>query len=79
MYSLFEAIDMLNMVTTFYINRENYLKGNTIFGSNFTPDLSIGCGAVEHVNTIKYGSMRMNIRFSKISDQPITALVLREY
>ena len=79
MYSLFEAIDMLDMDSTFYINRENYSKGNTIFGFNFAPDLSSGCGTVGHVNAIKYGSMRMNIRFSRILDQPITALVFCEF
>ena len=78
MYSLFEAIDMLDMDSTFYINRENYSKGNTIFRFNFAPDSSSGCGTVGHVNAIKYGSMRINIRFSRILDQPITALMFCE-
>ena len=57
MYSLFEAIDMLDMDSTFYINRENYSKRNTIFGFNFAPDLSSGCGTVGHVkaNTAQCG------------------------
>ena len=79
MYSLFEAIDMLDMDSTFYINRDNYAKGNTIFGFNFTPDLSSGCGAVGHVNPLKYGSMRLHIRFSKILADPITALIFCEF
>ena len=55
MYSLFEAIDMLDIDSTFYINRENYSKGHTIFGFNFAPDLSRGCGIFGYVNAIKYG------------------------
>ena len=44
-YSLFDALNMLGTDSTIDINRDNYAKGNTIFGFNFAPDLSNGCGA----------------------------------
>lgn len=79
LYSLYEALDMLDSDPTFYINRDNYDNGNTIFGINFAPDLSSGCGAAGHLNQLKFGSLRLTVRFSKALDEPITVLIFCEF
>ena len=79
MYSLYEALDMLDMDPNFYINRDNYAKGNTIFGFNFTPDLSSGCGTTGHLSSVRFGSLRLALRFNKTLVEPITALVYCEF
>src|ERR1700728_2962700 len=48
----YEALNMLNNDSTCNINRSNYHNGNTIFGWNFAPDLSEGCGNAGHLNQI---------------------------
>jgi hypothetical protein len=78
-HSLFEALNMLNTDSTININRDNYSSGNTIFGFNFSPDLSNGCCGSEHLNPIKYGSLRIQIRFKEALAEPITALIYCEF
>ena len=79
MHSLYEALDMMDTDSNFAINRDNYDDGNTIYGFNFTPDLSSGCGTVGHVNPIRYGSLRMSVRFSEATPAPVTVLIYCEF
>ena len=79
LHSIYEALDMLDGESNFNINRMNYGVGNTIFGFNFTPDLSSGAGAVGHVNRIKYGTLRIALRFSETLTTTLTALVYCEF
>jgi hypothetical protein len=79
MSSLFEALDMKDGDSNFKINRKNYNNGNTIFGFNFAPDLSSGCGAVGHLNPIKFGSLSLNLKFSTATAAAITALIYCEF
>lgn len=50
------------------ISKDKFIS-NPIFGFNFNPDLSSGCGALGHVNLIKRGSLRLTLNFSS----PLTA------
>ena len=77
--SIFEALDMLDGESTIDINRHTYPDGNVIFGFNFTPDLSIGSGVTGYLNPIRFGSLRLNVRFSKALEQTITAMVYCEF
>ena len=79
MHSLYEALDMLDTDSNFAINRNNYNDGNTIYGFNFAPDLSSGCGAAGHVNPIRYGSLRLSIRFGEATPTPVTVLIYCEF
>ena len=79
MISLFDALDMMDGDSNFKINRENYASGNTIFGFNFAPDLSSGCGSIGHLNPIKFGSVRLSVKFSEPLKVPVTALVYCEF
>jgi hypothetical protein len=78
-HAFYEALDMLDTDSTCNINRDNYALGNTIFGWNFAPDLSNGCGAIGHLNQINYGALRIQIRFKEALTAPITAIVFCEF
>ena len=77
--SLYESLDMIDCDPTFKINRKNYANGNTLYGINFAPDLSNGCGSVGHVNPLKYGSLRMTLRFNEETTEAITILIFCEF
>jgi hypothetical protein len=51
--------------STINIKRNEYAKGKTIYGFNFAPDLSHGCGLVGHVNPQSRGTLRVYLRFKK--------------
>lgn len=46
------------------ISGEKYAKGFTIFGFNFSPDLSDGCGCTNYINQAQHGMIRIEIHFS---------------
>lgn len=77
--SLFEATNQDIENNCINISREEFPKGNNIFAVNFNPDLSSGCCAVGHVNPIKFGSLRLQVRFKKPLPKTITALVYLDY
>ena len=79
MMSLYEALDMMDGDSNFKINRKNYPEGNTIFGFNFAPDLTSGCGAVGHLNPIKFGTLRLSLKFRIAPALAMTVLVYCEF
>lgn len=79
LHSLYESLNMLNTDATINVNRDNYSNGNTIFGFNFAPDLSNGCGSTGHLNPIKCGALRLQVRFKEALTIPMTALVYCEF
>ena len=79
MISLYEALDMMDGESNMKINRKNYCNGNAIFGFNFAPDLTSGCGAIRHLNPIKFGTLRLNVKFSQETQNAISALVYCEF
>jgi hypothetical protein len=76
---LFQALNQNGSDSQVAINRAGYLTGNTVFAFNFAPDLSSGCGMDGHVNTIKHGALRLQLKFSKALETPIHVLVYCEY
>jgi hypothetical protein len=79
MHSLYDAMNMLDTSSTINVDRDNYAQGNTIFGFNFAPDLSNGCCGVGHLNPIKFGSLRLQIRFKEALPKAITVLIYCEF
>ena len=78
-FSLFESTNQSQTNSTINFSRTKYPEGNVIFGFNFAPDLSSGCGSSGHVSELKRGNLRLHIRFAKKLDQPINVLVLCEF
>ena len=77
--SLFESTNQDNIDSCITLSRENFVRGNNIFAVNFAPDLTSGCCASGHVNQIKFGSLRLQVRFKKPLDKAITVLVYLDY
>lgn len=76
---LFQAMNMNSTESTINIKRKDYIKGNTIFGFNFAPDLSNGCDLVGHVNPLKRGTLRLHLRFKKALTEVIDVILFCEY
>jgi hypothetical protein len=76
---LFQALNQNGTDSFFNCDRNQFKNGNTIFGINFAPDLSNGACAVGHVNPIKSGSMRLQLRFGKALPETVTVLVYCEF
>ena len=77
--SIYESLDMLDGESTVLIDRTYYSMGNVIFGFNFAPDLTIGSAATGYLNPIKFGSLRINVKFATATKKTITALVYCEF
>ena len=75
----FEAVNQLTTDSTISITKQNYIKGNTIFGFNYAQDFSNSCIQEGHANPIKRGSMGLQLRFSETLTQTINILVYLEY
>jgi hypothetical protein len=65
--------------STLCLSREAWKDGNTIFGFNFAPDLSDGCGATEHVNHLRYGTLGLHLKFSIPFASPVTVIIFCEF
>jgi hypothetical protein len=50
-----------------------------LFGFNFAPDLAEGCTRSGYVSPIKYGSLRIEVRFNQAITETVTAVVFCEY
>jgi len=55
----------------------DYANGYTLFAFNLTPDLSANCAG--HWNLVKYGSLRLEVRFEKALSVPINCLIYAEF
>ena len=76
---LFQAMNMNSTDTSINITREDFIAGKTIFAFNFAPDLSQGPGMAGHINPIKRGSLRLQLKFSEPLKETITVLLYCEY
>ncbi len=56
-----------------------YPKGRTIFGFNFSPDLSDGCGTDSHISLTNKGLMRTEVHLKKPLPETINVLIRDEY
>ncbi|XP_011630110.1 uncharacterized protein F54H12.2-like [Pogonomyrmex barbatus] len=59
------------------ISREDYAKGFTLFAFDLTPDLSANCAG--HWNLVRYGSLRLEVRFEKVITSTINCIVYAEF
>jgi hypothetical protein len=75
---LFEAMGQIEK-TTCTITRDEWLNGFTIFGFNFTPDLSDGVIKDKYVNPIKGGDLSLHIRFAKPLPETVTVILFLEF
>jgi hypothetical protein len=78
-FSLFESTNQNNNECCIDLKRSDYSKGNVIYGFNFSPDLSSGCGTSGHVSPIRKGSLRLHIRFAQKLAKTINVLVYCEF
>jgi hypothetical protein len=78
-YSLFESTNQNNNDSCIDLKKADFVKGNVIYGFNFSPDLSSGCGTSGHVSPIRKGSLRLHIRFAQKLAQTINVLVYCEF
>ncbi|XP_053200532.1 uncharacterized protein F54H12.2-like [Panonychus citri] len=76
---LFQAMNMNSTESTIDIKRNDYANGKTIYGFNFAPDLSHGCGLVGHVNPANRGTLRVYLRFKKALPEVIDVVLFCEY
>ena len=77
--SLFEATNQDNIDSCITLKREDFPKGKNIFAVNFNPDLASGCCATGYLNPIKFGSLRLQLRFKEPLEKTITVLVYFQY
>lgn len=75
----YQALNQNDYDNTTDIHRDNYLKGNTLFAFDFSPDLSNGIGMGGHANLIKHGSLQIKIKFANALPEAITVLAYCEF
>lgn len=78
-FGLFEAYNQTGYTSHINITAEEYKNGYTIFGFNFAPDLAEGCNNIGYVSPIKYGTLRVEIKFNKALEETINVIVFCEY
>ncbi len=79
MVLLFEAANQTGNKVDIGITREEYGDGFTLFGFNFAPDLAKGCTRAGYVSPIRYGSLRIEVRFNEAITETVTAVVFCQY
>ncbi|MDI9312984.1 MAG: hypothetical protein QM535_22425 [Limnohabitans sp.] len=75
---LFQALNQNGTDNFYSYKREDFIN-KPIFGFNFAPDMSNGCGAAGHVNAIKRGSMRLQLKFKNALTEPINVICYCEF
>ena len=73
--SLFTALHKKGLNEDFGISREDYENGYTLFGFDFTPDLSDGA----HYNRKQEGSLDLSIRFKEALAQGVILVCYAEF
>lgn len=61
------------------LTKEKFTQGNNIFCVNFTPTLTAGYFGSGYVSRLKYGTLRLHLRFKSALEQAITVLVYIDY
>ena len=78
-YSLFETLNQLSTESVLDFDREDYPNGNVIYGFNFSPDNSDDCSKSGYVNTIKRGSLGLQLKFAQALTETINVIVYCEF
>ncbi|GIY28079.1 hypothetical protein CEXT_683891 [Caerostris extrusa] len=74
-HSLFSGTEKIGHDQGLFISREDYIKGNTLFAFNLSPDLCNG----DHLNLIKQSNLRLEIKFSQSLSQTISVIIFAEF
>jgi len=75
--SLSQSVNQDGMDSILSINRTSYLKGNVHLAFNFAQDGSTGMAS--SVNPIRYGNLRVVLRFKEKTTETLTALFYCSY
>ena len=75
---LYQALNQSGTDSHIVMSREDFLS-HPIFGFNFAPDLSDGCGMIGHVNPIRKGILRLQLRFKEVLPQAINVIAYCEF
>nr|XP_042913619.1 uncharacterized protein F54H12.2-like [Parasteatoda tepidariorum] len=73
--TLFVGTERMGQDKGIFISREEYVKGNTLFGFDLSPDLCSG----EHLNLIKHSNLRLELKFSKSLEQTVCVIIFAEF
>jgi hypothetical protein len=75
---LYDTLSQLSTDSATKISKDEFLNGSTIFAANFAPDMSDGCSRSGHVNPIRKGTLRMELKLAS-TPETINAILLLEY
>ncbi|XP_074596510.1 uncharacterized protein F54H12.2-like [Brevipalpus obovatus] len=76
---LYQTLNQISPDPTFTLTPEKYKEGDILFGFNFAPDLSDGCGVIGHLNPIRRGSLRVDLKFKRPLPNSITVVLYCEF
>ncbi|KAI1287884.1 hypothetical protein HDE_09787 [Halotydeus destructor] len=77
--ALYRAMNQNTTDPSLYISYDEFLDGKTIFGFQYSPDLSNGCGCTGHLSPITNGNLRLHVKFSTSVPEAINVVCLAEY
>lgn len=76
---LYDTANQLYGKANLGLTPEEYKGGKTIFGFNFSPDLSDDCNSSGYASLIKRGNLRVELHFEKALPETINVLLYAEY
>ncbi|KAI1298589.1 hypothetical protein HDE_04130 [Halotydeus destructor] len=77
--ALYRAINQNITDPSLFITYEEFMDGKTIFGFQYSPDLSNGCGCTGNLSPIKTGNFRLHVKFASSVPEAINVVCLAEY
>ena len=77
--SVFETLNQVTTDSCLTLSKNDYKKGNVIYGFSFSPDPVDDCNKSGYVNPISHGSIRISMKFSAAPTHNINALLYCEY
>ena len=77
--SIYETLNQMTTDACLSLSRENYVKGNVIFGFSFAPDPIDDSSKSGYVNPIRHGSIRLSLKFKTALTSNINILISCEY
>jgi hypothetical protein len=74
-----ESFNQLGTNPIIDLTKEQWEKGNTIFGFNFAPDLGEDCGKMGFANLRKSGALKLEMKFADALTDTISVLIGCEF
>jgi len=75
----FEAVNQLSTDSVISLSKDDWAKGKTIYGFNYSPDLANGCVQEGHSSPARRGTMGLQLKFAEGLPETINALIYLEY